>query len=69
MDPPEGQVRTEVNAPYSGGAVIPAGTVTTVIAFVGVCLRLFTRKYVVKGDLGVDDCLFYLGLWLALDLG
>ena len=57
MEPPEGQVRTEVNPPFSGGAIIPAGVATTVIAFIGVCLRLFTRKYVVKGVLGADDCL------------
>ncbi|KAH7170080.1 hypothetical protein EDB81DRAFT_152127 [Dactylonectria macrodidyma] len=71
MDPPEGEVRTLLHPPSSAGGVLPAGVATTVIACVAVCLRLFTRKYVVKGVLGLDDymCLCALGfsiIFLAL---
>ncbi|KAK7427173.1 hypothetical protein QQZ08_006286 [Neonectria magnoliae] len=57
MEPPKGEVRSILDPPSSAGGVIPAGVATTVIAFVAVCLRLFTRKYVVKGVFGVDDLL------------
>lgn len=56
MEPPEGQVRTVVDPPNSAQGVLSAGVATTVLACVAVCLRLFTRKYVVKGVLGIDDC-------------
>ncbi|KAF4979255.1 hypothetical protein FZEAL_4500 [Fusarium zealandicum] len=62
MEPPEGEVRTLVNPPTSAHGVISAGVATTVIAFIAVCLRLFTRKYVVKGVLGADDYLCMTGL-------
>ncbi|KPM35334.1 hypothetical protein AK830_g11230 [Neonectria ditissima] len=55
MEPPVGEVRSYHDLPTSAGGVLPAGVATTVIAFVAVCLRLFTRKYVVKGVFGVDD--------------
>ncbi|KAH8738245.1 hypothetical protein BGZ61DRAFT_526235 [Ilyonectria robusta] len=63
MEPPEGEVRTAVQPPSSAGGVLPAGVATTVLACIAVCLRLFTRKYVVKGVLGLDDymCLCALG--------
>ncbi|KAF7556838.1 hypothetical protein G7Z17_g1173 [Cylindrodendrum hubeiense] len=57
MDPPEGEVRTTFNPPSSAGGVMPAGVATTVLACIALCLRLFTRKYVVKGVLGLDDLL------------
>jgi hypothetical protein len=56
MEPPEGQVRTLVNPPSSGGGVLPCGVATTAIAFIVVSLRIFTRKFVVKSVLGIDDC-------------
>ncbi|KAM0540619.1 hypothetical protein ACHAPJ_013563 [Fusarium lateritium] len=62
MEPPEGQVRTFVDPPSSGSGVLPAGVATTVIAFVAVCLRVFTRRYVVKSVLGADDYLCIAGL-------
>ncbi|KAF4472573.1 integral membrane PTH11 [Fusarium albosuccineum] len=61
-EPPEGRVRTTVNPPTSAHEVISAGIATTVIALIAVCLRLFTRKYVVKGVLGADDYLCITGL-------
>ncbi|KAF5021270.1 hypothetical protein F66182_6668 [Fusarium sp. NRRL 66182] len=57
MEPPEGQVRTLIDLPSSGGGVLPAGVATTIISLIAVCLRVFTRKHVVKGVLGADDCL------------
>ncbi|CAM1505082.1 Fc.00g107190.m01.CDS01 [Cosmosporella sp. VM-42] len=66
IDPPEGNIRTEVNPPSSGSAVVPAGVATTVIAIIGVCLRLFTRTYVVKGVLGIDDYLSICGLGFSV---
>ncbi|KAM0219018.1 hypothetical protein ACHAQI_001342 [Fusarium lateritium] len=56
MEPPEGQVRTLVNPPSSGGGVLPCGVATTAIALIVVSLRIFTRKVVVKSVLGIDDC-------------
>lgn len=56
MEPPEGQVRTLVNPPSSAGGVLPCGIATTAIALIVVTLRIFTRKVVVKGVLGIDDC-------------
>lgn len=58
MEPPEGQVRTLVNPPSSAGGVLPCGIATTAIALIVVGLRIFTRKVVVKGVLGIDDCKF-----------
>ncbi|KAM5351078.1 hypothetical protein ACJ41O_003801 [Fusarium nematophilum] len=75
MEPPEGEARSLVDLPNSASGVLPAGITTTVIALIAVCLRIFTRKYVVKGVLGADDylCLcglafsfVYLGVSLAL---
>ncbi|KAF7560434.1 hypothetical protein G7046_g3723 [Stylonectria norvegica] len=61
-----GQVRSLVNPPFSGGSVIPAGVATTVIAVIGVCLRCFTRTYVVKGVLGLDDYLSLCALGFSI---
>ncbi|KAI5465423.1 hypothetical protein BGZ63DRAFT_399893 [Mariannaea sp. PMI_226] len=63
MEPPEGAVRTTVHPPTSSKGVLAAGVATTTLACVAVCLRLFTRKYVVKGVLGIDDymCMCALG--------
>ncbi|KAF6828178.1 integral membrane protein [Colletotrichum plurivorum] len=66
MPPPEGQVRTEVDPPNTSGAVYPVGIATTVIAFVAVALRIFTRTYVMRGRLGIDDYLALVALALAL---
>jgi hypothetical protein len=56
MEPPLGEVRTYENPPSTGGDVIPAAIATTVIAFVVVILRLFTRGFILRGMLGLDDC-------------
>ncbi|CAJ0553323.1 Ff.00g118350.m01.CDS01 [Fusarium sp. VM40] len=62
MEPPEGQVRTLVNPPSSAGGVLPCGIATTAIALIVVGLRIFTRKVVVKGVLGIDDYLCIAGM-------
>ncbi|KAM0224840.1 hypothetical protein ACHAQD_001635 [Fusarium lateritium] len=62
MEPPEGQVRTLVNPPSSGGGVLPCGVATTAIALIVVSLRIFTRKVVVKSVLGIDDYLCIAGM-------
>lgn len=63
MEPPAGEVRSLVDLPSSAGGVISAGVATTTLAFVAVCLRVFTRKYVVKGVLGLDDCVYIKEKW------
>ncbi|KAM0345764.1 hypothetical protein ACHAPU_006117 [Fusarium lateritium] len=62
MEPPEGQVRTLVNPPSSAGGIVPCGIATTAIALIVVSLRIFTRKIVVKGVLGIDDYLCMAGM-------
>ncbi|KAH6898181.1 hypothetical protein B0T10DRAFT_453523 [Thelonectria olida] len=79
MEPPQGQVRTTVDPPSSAQGVLASGVATTTLAIIAMCLRLFTRKYVVKGVLGIDDymCIcavafsvIFLGLQLhMLNLG
>lgn len=56
MEPPPGEVRTEVNPPTTGGGIIPAAMSTTAIALVVVLLRIYTRAFMMRGLLGVDDC-------------
>lgn len=55
MPVPPGEVRTAVNPPSSAGSLMAAGVATTIIAFVSVALRIFTRFFVIKGP-GIDDC-------------
>ncbi|KAJ4004096.1 hypothetical protein NW752_010826 [Fusarium irregulare] len=57
MDPPPGYTRQPENPPSSAGGVIPAGATLTGFALIIVIIRIFTRKWVVKGPLGVDDYL------------
>ncbi|KAM4057271.1 integral membrane protein [Hirsutella rhossiliensis] len=66
MAPPPGQVRTPVNPPSSGGAVVPAGIAATIVACVCVALRVFTRVHVVSGDLGWDDYLVLCALVFSI---
>ena len=56
MDPPPGYTRQPENPPSSAGGVIPTGATLTGFALIIVIIRIFTRKWVVKGPLGVDDC-------------
>jgi hypothetical protein len=57
MDPPPGYTRQPENPPSSAGGVIPAGATMTGFALIIVIIRIFTRKWVVKGPLGADDCM------------
>ncbi|KAF9878008.1 integral membrane protein [Colletotrichum karsti] len=66
MPPPEGEVRTRINPPDTSGGVFPVGIATTVIALVAVALRIFTRTFVVRGSLGLDDYLAMIAMALSL---
>lgn len=55
------------NPPTSAGAVLPAGVATTGVALMIVIIRILTRKFVVKGNLGVDDCEFLFCHFCKMD--
>ncbi|TEA21783.1 Satratoxin biosynthesis SC1 cluster protein 4 [Colletotrichum sidae] len=52
---PEGQVRHEVNPPHMTSSLLAGAFATTCVATVTVFMRLFTRLYVVRTRLNIDD--------------
>ena len=67
MDPPPGYTRQPENPPSSAGGVVPAGATLTGFALIIVVIRIFTRKWVVKGPLGADDCMSFYAFACSWD--
>ncbi|PTD10395.1 hypothetical protein FCULG_00008864 [Fusarium culmorum] len=64
-EPPPGYTRVMKNPPTSAGAVLPVGVATTGVALIIVVIRILTRKFVVRGNLGVDDYLCIASLMFS----
>lgn len=54
--PPPGQIRHTVNPPSLHRELAAVGVSTTMIALVAVILQLFTRAYVTKLGVRLNDC-------------
>lgn len=67
MPVPPGQVRTAVNPPSSAHGAMATGIATTVVAFLSVVVRIFTRAVVVKG-LGIDDGRLFENILIGMSL-
>jgi len=56
--PPPGQIRHTVNPPNIHKELAAVGVSTTILALVAVVLQLFTRAYVTKLGIHLNDCEF-----------
>lgn len=54
--PPPGQIRYIVNPPNIHKELAAVGVSTTILALVAVILQLFTRAYVTKLGIHLNDC-------------
>jgi hypothetical protein len=55
-EPPHGQLRHTIDPPNIHSELIAVGVSTTIIAFVAVVLRMFTRAHVTNNGVNLDDC-------------
>lgn len=56
-DPPPGESQNVDNPPSISGIAVGFGALSTILALVVVCLRIYARAFVVRG-LKADDCQF-----------
>lgn len=62
IEPPPGEIRRFGNdRPTLAPGLIALGAVSTALAAMAVVLRLYTRTYVVKYAVSVDDCEYWKG--------
>ncbi|KAJ8110395.1 hypothetical protein OPT61_g6750 [Boeremia exigua] len=67
-EPPPGQIRHTVDAPNLHKELIAVGASTTIVAFVGVVLRVFTRWSVTKNGVHSDDYMVICAMVMSFAL-
>ncbi|KAF1933886.1 uncharacterized protein M421DRAFT_414935 [Didymella exigua CBS 183.55] len=67
-EPPIGQIRHTINTPNIHKELIAVGVSTTILAFVAIVLRIFTRSHVTKNGINFDDYMVTCAMLFSLVL-